>query len=456
MGGKKKSWWRRLVDRLASFIFSGTKIVRSKKSSSRVLRTPKTSQKSEVKSRKKSVGSMPRVDRSRAVAEKTDVLAKKSFIRFKEHAPNKVIPGESLLTRHEENPILEPTDNIWESKAVFNPAAAEKDGKIHLIYRAIGDQDVSMLGYASSRDGVTIEDRSEEPVYSIDDHVTMRDESRAMTPRRISYDSGGGWSGGCEDPRMVIVDDDAYVFYTAFDGWNSIRMACASIAVEDLEQHRWNWKKRLFLSPSKFSSKNWVMFPQKINGKFAILHTISPKIDIVYVDDLSELETHPAFPEDTYVKVKRKDVWDTWVRGAGPPPIKTKEGWLLFYHAMDQSDPNRYKLGAMLLDLKHPEKVLYRSTRPILEPDRCYENEGHKAGVVYCCGAVVMRDELFVYYGGADTVTCVAVANLEHFLHDLKTTGAPVFEGAHIPPKPTYAKRKTISKKSRPVAKSRT
>ena len=111
--------------------------------------------------------------------------------------------------------------------------------------------------------------------------------------------------------------------------------------------------------------------------------------------------------------------WDNWVRGAGPPPIKTKYGWLLLYHAMDERDPNRYKLGAMLLDLHDPTKILYRSARPVLEPDETYENEGHKAGVIYSCGAVTIKDKLLVYYGGADKFTCVAEANLAEFIADL-------------------------------------
>jgi predicted GH43/DUF377 family glycosyl hydrolase len=62
----------------------------------------------------------------------------------------------------------------------------------------------------------------------------------------------------------------------------------------------------------------------------------------------------------------RKNYWDNRIRGAGPPPIKTDLGWLLLYHANDVYDPHRYKLGAMLLDLKDPTKVLYRSSTPIL------------------------------------------------------------------------------------------
>ena len=111
------------------------------------------------------------------------------------------------------------------------------------------------------------------------------------------------------------------------------------------------------------------------------------------------------------------------MRGVGGAPIRTKHGWLIFYHAMEPHEMHRYKIWAMLLDLKDPTKILYRSKKPILEPDAFYENQGHKAGVIYSCGAVVKGGDLFVYYGGADMVTCVATADLQLFLKDLKTSG---------------------------------
>ena len=111
--------------------------------------------------------------------------------------------------------------------------------------------------------------------------------------------------------------------------------------------------------------------------------------------------------------------WDNMVRGAGAPPIKTKHGWLVFYHAMDKRDPDKYKVGAMILDYNDPTKILYRSKHPILEPIAHYENNGAKSGVVYVCGAVIKDDTLFVYYGGSDSVVCVATINVDEFLGDL-------------------------------------
>lgn len=112
-------------------------------------------------------------------------------------------------------------------------------------------------------------------------------------------------------------------------------------------------------------------------------------------------------------------MWDSRKIGAGAPPIKTKYGWLLIYQSVGEQDSGKYKIGAMLLDLKDPTKVLYRSQSPILEPDADYENNGFKAGVVYPCGAVVIGDTLYVYYGGADSYVCVATTKLESFLKEL-------------------------------------
>ena len=124
--------------------------------------------------------------------------------------------------------------------------------------------------------------------------------------------------------------------------------------------------------------------------------------------------------------------WHKRTRSAAAPPIKTKDGWLLLYHAMDKDDGGRYKLGALLLDLKDPNKVLYRAQSPILEPDEWYENEGYKSGVVYSCGAVIKDGELFVYYGGADKVSCVATAHLDKFMKELVNSNASKLENKKI------------------------
>jgi predicted GH43/DUF377 family glycosyl hydrolase len=334
-------------------------------------------------------------------------------------------PRAHQLERHESNPIIEPrVGNYWEMKATFNPGAIYADHRVHLLYRAIGGDDVSVLGYASSDDGISFDERLNEPVYVplSTKTTTPKEEQKPLSP---AYFSGGGWNGGCEDPRLTLIGDRVYLTYTAFDGWGSIRIALSSIALQDFLNKKWTWKRPAMISPAGEIHKNWVLFPEKIHGKFAILHSISPKILVDYFDSLDDFDAEEAVIKSTYDRVSNTGAWDSWIRGAGPPPLKTKDGWLLLYHAMDLRDPNRYKLGAMILDADDPTKILYRSRTPILEPDFDYENQGFKAGVVYACGAVINDGELYVYYGGADSVTCVAMAKLETFLNELKTYGAP-------------------------------
>lgn len=324
----------------------------------------------------------------------------------------KVLP----LARVHHNPVLKPTEHSWESRATFNPAAVRHGNKVHILYRAVGEDDRSVLGYAGSDDGYTIE-RLKRPAYAIGSYPVPRDVIK------IPHTSGGGTSGGCEDPRMTIVGDKVYVIYTAFDGWGSLRMAMTSIRLEDFIHKRWYWKQPVLISPPGEIHKNWALFPERINGKYALLHSLSPEIQIAYFDNLDELNG-AQFVRSTYrAGAPRKGAWDSWVRGIGPPPIMTKYGWLILYHAMDFRDPNRYKLGAMIVDADDPTKILYRSQEPVLEPDAPYENEGFKSGVVYSCGAVVKNGQLIVYYGGADTVGCIATAPLNAFLDTLVATG---------------------------------
>jgi beta-1,2-mannobiose phosphorylase / 1,2-beta-oligomannan phosphorylase len=331
---------------------------------------------------------------------------------------------EQPLRRHEDNPILSPREhNYWEMKATFNPGAVYADKRVHLLYRAIGGDDMSVLGYAASDDGVTITERLSEPAYI--PKTDKKTEAIRGTAPPVAYLSGGGWNGGCEDPRLTLIDDRIYLTYTAFDGWGSIRIALSSINVEDFLRKEWNWKNPALISPPGEIHKNWMLLPEKINGKFALLHSISPKIRVDYFDSLSELESGKRFVESNRTIVSHPERWDSFVRGAGPPPMKTRLGWLLFYHAIDARDPGRYKLGAMILDENDPEKILYRSRQPILEPEAHYENNGLKSGVVYSCGAIVKGGELYVYYGGSDSVTCVAMADLDQFLEDLKRYGVP-------------------------------
>ena len=152
-------------------------------------------------------------------------------------------------------------NTYWESTATFNPTAFIHDGKIHVLYRAVGVSDISTIGYVGSNDGYIFSDRTFKPVF-------MHKNYSTDTNAPIFYSSGGGWNGGAEDPRITKIDGKLYMTYTAFDGWGSVRIGLTSISLEDFLNKKWNWKTPVLISPPGEIHKNWAIFPEKINGKY--------------------------------------------------------------------------------------------------------------------------------------------------------------------------------------------
>lgn len=318
----------------------------------------------------------------------------------------------SPFVRSHKNPLLGPVGHHeWENHSVFNPAAVYLGGRIHLLYRAIGGDGVSRVGYASSRDGFHFNERTIYPIFELTTNRPCFPSLRKYSP--ILYPSGGSW-GGCEDPRITHLEDRAYLTFNAFDGWDFIRIGAVHLHERDFLKKFWKWSSPLLISPPGEIHKNWVLFPEKIGGKFAILHSITPEIQIDFVDRLEDL-AHGACTVKSRFSKQPRDSWDTWLRGVGPPPIKTDKGWLVLYHAIEAKEPDRYKIGAMLLDSNDPKKVIAIAKGPLLAPETHYENNW-KPGVVYTCGAVVKDGTLFIYYGGGDQTISVATAPLQEVL----------------------------------------
>lgn len=332
-----------------------------------------------------------------------------------------------FLKKSSHNPIIRPGTTPWTAEAVMNPAAIVLNGRTHLIYRAIGMDGISRLGYASSPNGIVFDDQFNYPAYVANQSSSMPKNLRHYSP--MTYPSGGSW-GGCEDPRMAVINGRVYVTFNMFQNW-TLRVAAISISEEDfLAKRFYAWEKPIILSHGN-RDKNWVLFPEKINEQFAVLHSIIGEdkyhVRIEYVDNLEHLSMR-RFPSPDPQKVSDKLIaWHVHTRSAGPPPVRTSRGWLILYHANDAQEPSKYKLGAMLLDLNDPTKIMYRSNKPVLTPDEHYENAG-KPGIVYACGAVVRDGTLYIYYGGADKVVCVATADLETFVDSIIKESQPVLK----------------------------
>jgi predicted GH43/DUF377 family glycosyl hydrolase len=313
------------------------------------------------------------------------------------------------LNRFLSNPIVKPDPKLsWQAKAVFNPTALYEYGRVHIAYRAMSEDNTSVIGFASSADGYNFEDRPPEPIY------TPRENFEAkLVP---------GGNSGCEDPRLTRIDDTIYMLYTAFNGKSEPRVALTYIKLDDFIARCWNWSRPILISPPNVPDKDAAIFPKKIKGKYAIFHRLGVSIWLDYVDDLQFGGN--KWLKGNVIMSPKDELPDTEKLGICGPPIETKEGWLLLYHCVSRkTQPMTYYVATALLDLKDPSKVIARRKVPILEPETPYELHGQVNNVVFPCGAVVIGEDLFVYYGGADTVIGVATMKLAELLNSLITWG---------------------------------
>ncbi len=300
------------------------------------------------------------------------------------------------------NPIITPNkDNDWEAKATFNPAAIYLDGKIHILYRTLSKDDTSFIGYATSLDGFSISERLSEPIY-----VPREDFEKKKVPG----------NSGCEDPRIIKIEDSLYICYTAYDGIGPPRVGVSSITVADFLARKWNWGKPSIITPSGFDDKDTCIFPEKLKDGYFIVHRIGNEICGDYLRSLD----FNSYTIKKCIRIigPRMNAWDSSKVGIAAPPIKTKYGWLMLYHGVSRRH-NTYRVGVVLLDLKDPAIVLARSSDAIFEPEKEYEKIGIVNNVVFPCGMIVKGDLLYIYYGGADKVVGVATMKLSILLSAL-------------------------------------
>ena len=177
----------------------------------------------------------------------------------------------------------------------------------------------------------------------------------------------------------------------------------------------------MLISRADTMDKDAALFPRKIKGKYAFLHRLGTSVWLDFRDSLS-------FGEDdwlggTVILSSKHEPLAVEKIGVSAPPIETKQGWLLLYHfvtSAQRHDPQfHYDVSAALLDINDPTRLISRRRMPLLEPEMSYEREGQVANVVFPCGAVVIHDRLFVYYGGADKVIGVATINLLDLVESL-------------------------------------
>jgi beta-1,2-mannobiose phosphorylase / 1,2-beta-oligomannan phosphorylase len=334
------------------------------------------------------------------------------------------------LKKNTENPILSPNPaNDWENLVVCNPGAWYENGVFYLLYRAAGDDEDHFIrfGLAQSSDGVHFERVSDEPVFG--------------------PSCNGPDMGGVEDARIVKFGDEFFVTYayrpfppgrywtfphdvvrlpeTGPDTPAVYRRNIANSGMALTKDFR-SWRRLGRLTQSNLDDRDVIIFPEKIKGKYAMLHRPkewvgadygcdSPAIWITFSDDLM------VWNKKSRLLLQGKPgTWEEKV-GGSTPPLRTKDGWLMLYHGVEGGGKGFYRVGIALLDLDDPTQIIARSTHFIMEPEFEYEKVGFYNGCVFPTGNVIVGDTLYVYYGAADKYVGLATCSVSEMLKYLKT-----------------------------------
>lgn len=293
------------------------------------------------------------------------------------------------LKRYPRNPILLATDqHPWESNQVYGPGAVLHEGRVHILYTAASAELKepgsglyrTSIGLATSRNGFDVESRSDRPFLD-----KTGEEKVVIEP----------W--GVEEPRVTRIGDTYYIVYVvASPEWERLALATTK-DFHTVEKHG--------LLIGEVLQRSGALFPEKIGGRFVLMHRPLPNIWISESDDLN------AFDNSRMVLTSDDLPWCEIKLGVAAPPIRMRNAWALIFHGRDRH--GIYRLGIAWLDLEDPSRVIRLQKEPILEPEAPYERtKGIRTGV-YACGAVELDGTLFVYYGAGEAVTCVATLRAE-------------------------------------------
>lgn len=217
---------------------------------------------------------------------------------------------------------------------------------------------------------------------------------------------------GIEDPRITEIDGVYYVNYTAVSEHG---VSTALARTRDFRRYE---KLGVILPPE---NRDVVIFPGRIGGRYRALHRPVPKMLGAPAVWFASSDNLVDWGEHRFCFGSRPGTWDSHRIGGGAVPIKTPRGWVEIYHGVNQD--GQYALGAALLDLDQPWRVLARSPEPILKPEAPFETEGFFGNVVFTCGCILDGDRLRIYYGAADTVTAAADVSLDDVLASLHQEG---------------------------------
>ncbi len=346
-----------------------------------------------------------------------------------------------IAKRFSQNPLLKPSDlkpgiEGMEITCLLNPGVFRFDGKIWLLLR-VAERPTQKEGIISfpvyNKDGkieVLSFDAKDPKLDASDPRVIGYEGKNYLTTmsylRLVSSEDGIHFkeeseyppifgegkleSFGIEDCRVATTEDGFFLTFTEV----------SPVAVGVGLIHTRNWKdytRHGMIFPPH--NKDCALFEDKINGKYFALHRPSspPELGGNYIW-VAESPDRFHWGNHRCIATTRDGMWDCARIGAGAAPVRTEAGWLEIYHGADFN--HRYCLGALLLDLNDPSKVLARSTGPIMEPIAPYEQTGFFGNVVFTNGHLVDGDTIKMYYGASDEVICGAEFSIAEILNTLK------------------------------------
>lgn len=329
---------------------------------------------------------MPAVGKNNVIGLSAEVSAGYSATFGRSQAMDK-----EVFVRHSANPLITPQSIPLRANAVLNPGVVEIDGEVVLLLRIEDRQGISQIRVARSRNGVDDWRFADKPLLEPDLPENPFEE----------------W--GCEDARVTQYDNGKYIIaYTAYSRYGP---AVALAVTTDFESVT---RLGVVLSPT---NKDAVVIPECYDGSWVMLHrpVTGAQEHIWYAVSSDTLRswTQPGL----LIPERGGPWWDGLRVGVGAPPIKTDEGWLLIFHGVKAiADNPIYRLGLALLDRDDPRRVVARASEWVFAPEAEYEVHGLLPNVVFTCGALLKGDEVWMYYGGADTVVGLAIARLEDLL----------------------------------------
>jgi predicted GH43/DUF377 family glycosyl hydrolase len=348
-----------------------------------------------------------------------------------------------MFTRHPLNPLINP-ENItpsrpgWQVLGTFNAGAAQWSGDTILLVRVAerpqpaGGDWIACPVLDEHGEIVLRHIRRTDPDWDCRDPRMVRQRStgavyltsishirRARSTDGVHFTiDAQPWLAasttleafGVEDARITLLDDRAFINYSAVSPHGIATMAASTTDFEQMERHG------VLFPPS---NRDVTVFPEQINGLYMAYHRPMPGEFGLYS---MWLASSPDLVHWGGHRVVLDGVggWEAGRVGGGAPPIWTPDGWLVIYHAADRS--NRYCLGAFLAAHDDPSRILSRAVDPILAPEAAYEIDGFFGNVVFTCGALLEGDRLRVYYGAADERVALAEAPLGAVLERLRAT----------------------------------